>query len=293
LFGYIKPRYSDLLVKEDNIYKALYCGLCGELKKISLFATATLNYDFVALALFRAAITGEKFKMCKKRCSAHPLKKRPMVMESESLAFMARLTVIFSVYKLLDDCNDKDKALYKRIVYRSYALLLKRKLKKVYKNEHELLVYEEHLKKNLSVLSQLEKEGCSDLDSLCIISGDSLKEAMGYGLSGAEKRIAENIGDCMGRYIYMIDLCDDLEDDEKSGAFNPLLIRYNSAHEARKHLDEVDLVMSIYAKNISASLDLIENHAYIGILKNITDKGFADVSAKVMNKEEVKNVRSV
>ena len=78
MFGYIRPAADELKVKEYNTYRAIYCGLCRSLGRCSgCLARFTLSYDFVFLALVRAALTGEKMSFDKGRCPAHPFKKRP------------------------------------------------------------------------------------------------------------------------------------------------------------------------------------------------------------------------
>ena len=47
MFGYIKPDRDELLVKDYNLYKAIYCGLCREIKRnVSFFLSFGLSYDF-------------------------------------------------------------------------------------------------------------------------------------------------------------------------------------------------------------------------------------------------------
>ena len=53
LFGYIRPEQSELLVKEYEFYKAVYCGICREGgRKISRLTRFFLNHDFVFLSRF-------------------------------------------------------------------------------------------------------------------------------------------------------------------------------------------------------------------------------------------------
>ena len=61
MFGYIRPMKSELLVKDSELYSAVYCGLCryGG-RHISHLTRWMLNYDFVLLALLRISLSGEK-----------------------------------------------------------------------------------------------------------------------------------------------------------------------------------------------------------------------------------------
>ena len=50
MFGYIRPVTAELKVKEYELYRAVYCGLCRSLGKCTGCASKlTLNYDFVFL----------------------------------------------------------------------------------------------------------------------------------------------------------------------------------------------------------------------------------------------------
>ena len=58
LFGYVKPFKPDLRVRELETYKAVYCGLCGQLgEAFGPAARLTLSYDFVFLAMLHYAVT--------------------------------------------------------------------------------------------------------------------------------------------------------------------------------------------------------------------------------------------
>ena len=67
MFGYVKPRACELLVKEYELYKSAYCGLCIEGgREVSRLTRFLLNDDFVFLCLLRMAVTGVKPETAKK-----------------------------------------------------------------------------------------------------------------------------------------------------------------------------------------------------------------------------------
>ena len=56
MFGYIKPFTPDLRLREYEAYKAVYCGLCGQLgRSFGPVARMTLSYDFAFLAMLHYA----------------------------------------------------------------------------------------------------------------------------------------------------------------------------------------------------------------------------------------------
>ena len=48
-----------------------------------------------------------------------------------------------------------------------------------------------------------------------------MKDVCSEGLEGANARLAAEIGQTLGRWIYLVDAADDLADDRKKNRFNP------------------------------------------------------------------------
>ena len=90
MFGYVKPQNGDLLVKQAELYRAAYCGLCRSMRKrLGFFTSFSLSYDFAFLTVTRAAISEEKAELELRRCPVHPLKKRPSLKENATTDFCA------------------------------------------------------------------------------------------------------------------------------------------------------------------------------------------------------------
>ena len=52
MFGYLQIQKSELLVREYEAYKAVYCGLCRQMgKDYSVFTRFTLSYDCTFYAM--------------------------------------------------------------------------------------------------------------------------------------------------------------------------------------------------------------------------------------------------
>ena len=57
MFGYIRTDTPELRVKENEYYKAVYCGLCrAQGKCTGQCSRMTLSYDMAFLALLRLAV---------------------------------------------------------------------------------------------------------------------------------------------------------------------------------------------------------------------------------------------
>lgn len=75
MFGYLQIQKSELLVRESEAYKAVYCGLCRQMgKDYSVFTRFTLSYDctFYAMLLMSLNRSCKGFK--DGRCTCNPLK---------------------------------------------------------------------------------------------------------------------------------------------------------------------------------------------------------------------------
>ena len=110
MFGYIKPMTEELKVRENELYKSVYCGLCSAMgEHICTSNRLTLSYDIVFLALVRCCVTGENIHIEKKRCMAHPLKPRNRAYIPETLRYCARVSALLTYYNVRDDIEDGGK----------------------------------------------------------------------------------------------------------------------------------------------------------------------------------------
>ncbi|MBO4216652.1 MAG: hypothetical protein J5940_01760 [Clostridia bacterium] len=215
MFGYVRPSVPDLLVRDHEHYKAVYCGICRTIKKrISRKATAGLSYDSVFLALFRAALTGERFTYGKVRCGAHPLKKRNAAENAAVMDYCAYAFAVLCVGKLHDDVRD-EKGLKRFFASRAAKYFEKR----VPAGYRPLL---EKVDGAVKALAEYEAEGGTSPDVAAEISGRMLAEVFAFGLDGEKKRIADEVGFQTGRWVYYADACADFEKDAEKGSYNPL-----------------------------------------------------------------------
>ena len=61
MFGYVEPLKDELKIKEYNIFRSYYCGLCKTLKKeYGLFSRLCMNNDSVFLALILSSVHEEE-----------------------------------------------------------------------------------------------------------------------------------------------------------------------------------------------------------------------------------------
>lgn len=231
MLGYIRPAYGELRVREHELYRAAYCGLCRSMKKCTgCMSALTLNYDFVFLALIRSALCGERPKVRSGRCVAHPLKKKPYTVPSESFFYAAAASAVLSSGKVADDlCDERG---FRRFASALLSPVAKGAVGRAEKSTvtgvaaGEVSLMEARVAEELRLLSSLEREGCGQVDTVADTFGRILSDVMSLGLRGEAKMIAAEMGKYTGRFIYIIDAADDAAEDLRRGRYNPFIAAY-------------------------------------------------------------------
>ena len=273
MFGYVKPCVPELKVRDHELYKATYCGLCRTMgKSTGCMSKFTLSYDFVFLALLRMATTGEKAEIKMRRCLVHPLKKRPMLEPNESLKFSARTSVILTKSKLKDNINDSHGLA--RIKAKTMGLVSVF-LKKTHKSLRPL---QDKINACIDELTVLEGENCDSLDKTANTFGDLLGSVASFEIESPTSRIVYDIAFHLGKLIYILDACDDFESDKKTGSFNVIKNAFgeNLTDETKEILR---CAMTLELEKMSRSVELLDFSGYKDverILKNITYIGMPD-----------------
>lgn len=281
MFGYVRTMDAELKVKEHELYKATYCGLCRSMGKCTgQCSRMTLNYDFVFLALTRYAISPCELKFKARRCLAHPFTKRSSMEQNEILDYCAAASAILNYQKIADDIND-EKGLKKlgAILLRPFV---SHSRKKAIKKNPTLRELDSSISTKLNELNKLEKNDDIGVDVPAAHFGDILGEIMSFGFDGTDKRIAFELGKHVGAWIYVADALDDMREDAKKGRYNPLLKLYGGNIPDE---DELSLIYDATKNKLFAAasaFDLIDidddgiknilsNILYIGIPKKTSD----------------------
>ena len=111
MFGYVTPLKPELKIREYEMFRGYYCGVCMHIKdNFGNIPRLALNYDMAFLGLLLDALHNEEPNIEFKKCMAHPLKNKPMIINNKALEYTAAMNVSLVYYKLIDDVND-DKSL--------------------------------------------------------------------------------------------------------------------------------------------------------------------------------------
>ncbi len=282
MFGYVKPYAPELKMIENQYYRAVYCGLCSAMRdETGIISRMTLSYDITFLALIRLALLPEKPVFEKKRCFVHPMKKKTVMKKCESLVFSAHVGALLTYHKICDDISDeKGAGKLKAKILRSIFSSSYKKAKKGY----EELDYV--IKNKLGELHLLEKEKIRSADRPAAIFGELMASVTSYGMKNEEsKLIASTIGNAVGKFIYIADALDDMEEDRKKNNYNPFLLLFDGAAlDEEKKLDIEGATRGILKKGADA-LDLasLEGRRDLeGLIRNIITIGMPRISERIL-----------
>lgn len=219
MFGYVRPLVPQLKVMEYEMYRAVYCGLCRAMGRVTgQMSRLTLSYDFTLLAMVRMILEGVTPEFERFRCAAHPLKQRTFVRDNAVLEYAAAMSAVLAYLKNRDDLADE------RGLKKVRAMLADVPVTQMNRRGMRYLpeTAADELACRMDVLAALEAAGCPSVDQSADAFGGVLAYVFALGLDGDAAVLAENIGRHVGRFVYVCDAADDLSEDIRRGRYNPL-----------------------------------------------------------------------
>lgn len=305
MLGYVKIDKGELKVREYEVYTGYYCGVCKSIgRRYGQLPRMVLSYDAAFLAILLASLSDESDTPVQEHCIAHPVIKKKTVIRNRAIDYAGDVMLILAWYKLADDAADEGKAYAKPVM-----LMMKRIFRRLNSLYPELC---SSIENHLSVLSALEREKCASIDMAAEafskimedIFTEGLRAVYGSeppqqkppgdrgdpGISGMQddrtysrtspsndtRELLARAGYHLGKWVYMIDAVDDIEENIESGAYNPLLFRFKfdaaneTADEFRARI-EPDLRFNLYhyLAMLSRCTDSLDIRKNAGIIENV------------------------
>lgn len=305
MLGYVKIDKGELKVREYEVYTGYYCGVCKSIgRRYGQLPRMVLSYDAAFLAILLASLSDESDTPVQEHCIAHPVIKKKTVIRNRAIDYAGDVMLILAWYKLADDAADEGKAYAKPVM-----LMMKRIFRRLNSLYPELC---SSVKCHLSALSALEREKCASIDMAAEafskimedIFTEGLQAVYGSdppqheppgdrgdpGISGMQddrtyigtspgsdtRELLARAGYHLGKWIYMIDAVDDIDENIESGAYNPLLFRFKfdaaneTADEFRARI-EPDLRFNLYhyLAMLSRCTDSLDIRKNAGIIENV------------------------
>ena len=284
MFGYVKPETPYLYMKDDTLYKALYCGVCKSIgRTCTQSARLSLTYDIAFFSALVHNLANEDVKISPQRCVTHWFKKRPMVEKGDRLTDLsAAVNVELAYYKIKDDILDGNGG-------KGKLQFFKGSHKKVLKVHPEI---SQIIEKNYQDLFTLEKQKCQSIDMISEPFAQMMCQLGEYALKDKFSDGAKNLFYFLGKWIYLIDALDDYEKDVKEGSYNPLYYAYGQKPTVKELFESSGKDLSFAFSDIFASLkNAMENCKFYfnhDLIDNIILKGIPSVTLKILKKEKDK-----
>ena len=294
MYGYLRTHTPELKVREQEYYRAVYCGLCRTMGTCTgQCSRMTLSYDFTLFALVRMALTGEKVSLHSRRCVVHPLKKRPMADPNPDLALCACASAILAHYKVKDDLNDERGGKRATAVLASpfTSSMRRRALRKGY----ETMDGEVSLAMNR--LAELEAARLPSVDQPATLFGELMGSILAHGLEGNHARLARTVGLHVGRWVYILDAADDYAEDAKRHRYNPLACLYGDGATTLSPGRRESLRLSLLGElaELEKAFDLLDTSHdpdLGGILSNILYMGLPHEADRVLAVDETPTIHA-
>ncbi|MGX8774803.1 MAG: DUF5685 family protein, partial [Bacillota bacterium] len=249
-----------------------------------------LSYDAAFLALLLACVDEEPDAPVQEHCVAHHIKSKTIIRNS-AIEYAGDVMLILAWYKMLDDAHDEGKVYAKASVR-----LLKSLHKKLHKKYPALC---DGIEINLATLNGLEEAECANLDE----AAESFSKIMEVIFREGAKKLYPDLpelhdnfartGYHMGKWIYLIDAADDIEENIETGAYNPLLYRFEyrdeeeTTQQFRERIRE-NLEFNLYhylavLSEQTESLDIKKNR---GIIDNVIYFGMNRKTEEIINRKK-------
>ncbi len=229
MFGYVTVNRPEMKVKELELYRSYYCGLCNELhRRYGRKGQLLLSYDCTFLAILLTGVyePEETERLC--RCIVHPgLKHRECA--NRFTGYAADMNVLLGYLKAADDWRDEKKAgarMLAGLLHSDYCRIRDRypRQEKAVRRNIQLL----HRLETGETREQTKRSGEEKLAEVLYRidqAAGTTGRFLGELCVAEEDHWAEDLretGFYLGKFIYLIDAYDDLEKDCENGNFNVL-----------------------------------------------------------------------
>lgn len=268
MFGYVTASFKELTKEQQIRYNAAYCGICRRIQAQSgNGARMCLSYDMAFLALLLMSLYEPEETSGKDACLPHPLTKKPWI-DNAYIRYAADMNVTLAYYNCLDDWQDDGSRAAKHM-----AGVLGKHLGDI---ETRYPRQCGAIKDCIDRLSRLEKENCANPDVPAGVFGDLMAELLVYEEDMWAPALRQ-MGQSLGRFIYLLDAALDYEKDQKKGKYNPYL-----AMGTGKDWDRWEEYLVLTMSRCTAAFEmlplvqdkaLLDNILYSGVWVNYRRKG--------------------
>ncbi len=281
MLGYVRAFKPEMKIRDYEIYRGIYCSLCRALgRNYSPIAQLFLSYDFALAAVLRLAVLSDGCSFTQKRCPYNPAKKCLICSKKEELDFCSHAVIITVFYKIIDNMRDNGfkSKLIAYLIYPIVYLMHKKAARLAPEIEKAVAEAMEAQR-----IAEAKKDVC--LDEAAHPSANALGEVFSLGFEGENKQLLYTLGYMTGRFVYILDAADDLENDLKNGSFNPFRDADISDGEKKKEFAaRVRGMLNLTQHSALEALDSVDIKRFEDILENIVFDGLNHCGERVLAK---------
>ena len=277
MFGYVRPDLPYLYIKDEILYKAMYCGVCkGISGSCGQCARMGLSYDVAFLSVLLHNIAGIDVKIQKSHCLTHRVRKKPMAEVDELTKKFGAVNTELAYYKYTDDMEDGDGGKAKRLLFKKGFARAKKKYPSL----------EKTVRAFMQAQAQTEKAQTESLDRAADATANMLASVCDEILGENATEATHNLFYAVGKWIYLIDALDDYDKDKKKGAYNPFVVAFGEPSKnsliCGKHGEEVRYAFHAIFFDIRENLSKIQFHFNRDLSDNILIRGLPGATKRVM-----------
>ena len=211
MFGFVTANAGELTPAQKERYGAVYCGICRRMGRQSgQISRVVLRYDMAFLALLLLSLYEPDERSGQNACPPHPFQRRAWV-DCDILGYCADMNVALAYFNFLDDWHDEGK----RSARAMAGLLHIGPIAARWPRQWAAI------EACTQEIAQLEAAACDNPDLPAGAFGRLMEELLTYREDFWEPTLRD-LGNALGRFIYLMDAVQDYEHDHKRGGYNPL-----------------------------------------------------------------------
>ena len=217
MLGVMTVRKEELKFREFDRYRGFYCGLCRAIgQRCGKACRMALSFEMTFLSMLLTSLYEPQTSGEMRRCAFHPIEKR-LMLGNDAIDYCADLSALISYYDLRDGWEDE-----RRVDRLAESVLLKAAAGRA---GGALPRQREAVERYVARLHEVERRNDMNLDAAANLSGEMLGELYVWKKDVYERDLRE-LGFYLGKFIYLCDSFEDVEQDIRKKNYNPLVERF-------------------------------------------------------------------
>lgn len=231
MYGYVVPEKSKLRSSDFVLYRSFYCGICCQTGRLyGQLPRFTTNYDFAFLSALLHDYASADIVIEEHTCVLNPVKRKAVLQPNPLLERLAAANIMLAYQKADDGVIDGD-----GIKYRAVRRILRKPFGAAKSAYGEIWSV---IEKSYKAQRAVENANVSSVDRAADPFANLMRELpekiLGVQTDDNLKGLCYNIG----KFVYLADALDDIEDDKSGKRYNPFIAAYGFDNGSRAEFIE-------------------------------------------------------